>query len=555
MTATLHRPSTVRQRTAPRHRITVEAQQCLALVVLALALRWPQLWNIPVFTDEWIEIEVSLAIARGQALPSTNADAYYGALINYLMAGWFWLVGFSVLAPRALTLVLGTLQVVPAYLLARELGCAFDRRWEWEARVVGLLAGLLLATSGAHIILNSHLAWANATTPLFTTFGFWLLARARRRWFEARRGGRELALAGLLFGLALQTHILVLAILPGLALAAIWSLWPLVASRWAALAVLMFGLGYGNMLAHNLATGGDTLRQAQAMSVGYAGARETNYLAKLGELLLSLLRLLGGALDRRESYVAFLADPVLWLVAGLALAGLVLLLRRGELVPVLAVLSVVAILPLVNNRYEPLFSGRYLMPLLPLGYAAAALALVAVFRMARNGSYARRLDGGSTSRRWVWALAGLPVLLLAVYSLDQLQVLYQRMETSGRTNERLFQTLAAIQTHRRADELVVLDARLNRRRLMEAGAGDMDRVFRGVLDIERIPYHVEPVDEAWAPARGGLLVLAARESPRATAALATRLGLQAPDGGPPPPPSEAAIFELYRVPPSRVPGR
>jgi hypothetical protein len=79
-------------------------------------------------------------------------------------------------------------------------------------RIAGLLAAGLLATNGPHVVVNSHIAWSNCLTPLLTTLAFWALLRAG----EARP---FLPLAGLLLGLALQTHPLVVAMLPGLALA------------------------------------------------------------------------------------------------------------------------------------------------------------------------------------------------------------------------------------------------------------------------------------------------------------------------------------------------
>src|SRR6266508_3761564 len=63
------------------------------LVALALAVRWPYLWDIPRFTDETDEALLGLQIARGQTLRLTNQDPYIGALWNYLLAA-----GLAVLA-------------------------------------------------------------------------------------------------------------------------------------------------------------------------------------------------------------------------------------------------------------------------------------------------------------------------------------------------------------------------------------------------------------------------------------------------------------------------
>ena len=135
------------------------------VLLLALALRLPHLALVPQFTDESLEVLWSLPIARGEALPLTNYDAYYGALFNYLVAGAFVLLGPSALAARVAVLVAGVLTVLATYALARA----------WNGPAAGLLAGGLMAVNAAHVAINSHVAWANCTTPLFTTLAVWAL--------------------------------------------------------------------------------------------------------------------------------------------------------------------------------------------------------------------------------------------------------------------------------------------------------------------------------------------------------------------------------------------
>jgi hypothetical protein len=544
-------PAEDRPRPTPlaRPAALVELALVGGLVLLAFALRWPRLWDVPVFTDEWDEIGVSLQIARGQALPLTNVNAILGALPNYLMAAWFGLTGGpTVYAPRLFVMTLAALQVVPTYLLARELLLNVDPGHLPAARRAGLAAGLLLAASGAHIVLNSHLAWAISTTPLFTTTALWLLVLARRLQSARSRawtaGGPELALAGLWFGLALQTHVSVIPTMVGAALGVLVTLRRLVWTRWTVAAAVLFGVGYANMIAYNLRTGFETLAVAQDKSAGYDGGKSIPYSEKLADLGESLFRLLGGALDGRPSLLAFLADPILLLAAALALGGLVFLAWRGQALPLLTVVAVALLMPIFNNRYEPLLSGRYLSPLLPICYAAASVLLV----LAALRSTPRL--AGPWARAWAGLLPFLPVLLVSLYSLGQLQDLYGKMESSGRTNARLWRVLEQIQAHRQPGEVVVLDSRLDRRRLIEAGSGDIERVLKGVLNTEGIPYDVREIDDGWMPTTSGLLVLSGRETPRGINDLVQRLGLRAADGGPPPPPpdlSRASLYDVYRV--------
>src|SRR5439155_1059500 len=81
-------------------------------------------------------------------------------------------------------------------------------------QVVGLLAALLLAVSGPHILVSSRIAYSNSLTPLFTTVSLWLLQRA-----IVRSSPVALVGSGFAFGLALQTHLTALAVAPGMGLA------------------------------------------------------------------------------------------------------------------------------------------------------------------------------------------------------------------------------------------------------------------------------------------------------------------------------------------------
>ena len=154
-------------------------------------------------------------------------DAYIGGFYIWLLAGIFWLTGVSALTPRLVMAVAGALAVGITYLLARDLG----------GRLAGLIAAALLATSGAQILSNGHIAWSHCLTPTLTTLAAWLLQRAIR--LDCR--GSWLA-SGFAFGLAFQTHPATLVLLPGAAVYVLWWGRRWLRTPWPYLALLLFVL-------------------------------------------------------------------------------------------------------------------------------------------------------------------------------------------------------------------------------------------------------------------------------------------------------------------------
>src|SRR5581483_11164168 len=114
----------------------------------------------------------ALAVAHGTLLPLTNASPYIGPWNTYLTAAAFLVFGSSLAVARGLVLVLGALTVVSTYALSRALG---------GSRPTALLAGALLATSGAHVLAGSRVAWSNSTTALYTTVMLLLVVAALRQ--------------------------------------------------------------------------------------------------------------------------------------------------------------------------------------------------------------------------------------------------------------------------------------------------------------------------------------------------------------------------------------
>src|SRR5262249_10070933 len=171
-----------------------------ALVVVAMAVRWWHLWDIPSPTDELLGVGRGLMVARGQILPLTDWEPYIGSFWNYVLALGFLLAGPSEHVGRAIPLVVGVLTVGATYLLRREMG----------GRLAGWVAATLIATSSAHTLATSHPGWSHCFSPLFAALGLWQLQRCIRRGTVS-----GLIPSAIWLGLAIQTHPTMVALLPG----------------------------------------------------------------------------------------------------------------------------------------------------------------------------------------------------------------------------------------------------------------------------------------------------------------------------------------------------
>jgi glycosyltransferase AglD len=469
------------------------------LLLLSAALRIPNLTLVPQFTDESLEVLWSLPIARGESLPLTNYDAYYGALFNYLVAASFGLLGPSALAARLVVLVAGLLTVLATYALARA----------WGGRSVGLLAAALLALNVPHVVINSHVAWANCTTPLFTTLAaltlYLSLNPPCREDLTPPRGkgelvhagsnttppslsgkgagglGPALPLSGLLWGLALQTHPAVATLLPGAAVYVLWRGRRLLAGPWPYLAVLAFLLGYGNMIVHNLTSGPESLITAQRIQQDYATDQDAagSYPAALGAELLLLGRLLGSVVDNRATPWEFVLDLPLLLGVGLGLAGLIRLARQGNPLPLLLVVSCLLLLPALNPKFRTLISSRYLMPLAPILFAAIAVELN---HFMKGPGWQQALV---RSRPYALALGAAFVLLIT--PLPRLAGYYERLYATGETNERVYAISRQLADLRQPDETLVVDEAFG----SETGGGISElRALRYLLAFDAVPIRV-----------------------------------------------------------------
>jgi hypothetical protein len=289
----------------------------------------------------------------------------------------------------------------------------------------------------------------------------------------------------------------VIALLPGLALYGIWRGRSLLRTAWPYLAVLAVPLGYLNMIVYNVLNDFWSVRHARSLQQGYADGRSTDldyYLTNFSALVQSLARMLSGTIDGGDS-------PARFIYTGLALGGLVLLVRqRRGLLLALAALSICLVLPYFNPRYGPILSGRYLIPLLPIGYLAIGVAVTTL---------ARQLPP-----RRARAAAAIAALILTLFPLWALTAYYQTVLADGRTNEPLHRLRAAVVANRSPDELVILDEGLAQESL---GAGGTDlKALRMLLATSDVPYAISKVSEADEVAPGTPSMLAIMEAKKRT---------------------------------------
>ena len=483
MTATFPTQSAIRTPTLPRlAAVGLELLLLGVLVGAAFAVRLPYLLTVPRFTDEQIEVLYALPLYRLQAFPLIGPDPYNGPLHTILVATGLWLLGPQPETSRLVSVLVGTATVGATYLLGRQLG-------GWLA---GLIAAGLLTTSAGHVLVNSHVAWSSSTTPLFTTAAMAVMLPAFTRLSRPHLAGGALLLA-----LALQTHPSVAAFLPGVGLALL-ARPRLLRSRWLLIAALLFVLGYSNVAVYNLlpdAQGGyrqvassllpdwftadgasaSRLAQQQRTYSGGQGGPEF-YLANLGSLAHNLPRLAASLVETEARWTEYLAQPSFWAYGGLLLVGLAWPFARGVPLPTLAGGSFLLLLPFLTGKFEPIFNGRYLMPLLPLAFAGFGAAIAHLWAAVRGP--APRL------------VLGASALVLIVYPLFVLVRFEQRSHEDGQVNVDLIGTAAAAARSRSAGEPLLLDEALGRRSL--PADGDLLLSLRLLLELRRVEYLIGP---------------------------------------------------------------
>jgi hypothetical protein len=502
-----------------------EALLLLALVAVALALRWPHLWTLPLWTDEGDEAVIALRIVRDGVLPLSNDNAYNGPLANYLVAAGLWLLGPSAWVPRLVMLAFGTLTVVPTYLLAREIvlagpagGLLSPLQQRRAVLAAGAAAALLVGTNAAHILVNSHIGWGHCLTPLFTTTAVWLLLRASRlraqelaaldpsvsphRRAAGRAGGAELVLSALCWSLAFQTHPTVAVLFPAVLLFLLWEQPGWLATPWLWLAGLAFLVGQAPTIqnavrSRELVLVGAGLNQ-RSIYEGHDVGRLHGYLSNLLGVVQSVGATLGGLLNDAERPPIPLWHPLLVLGLLVTLVALARLWRSGRPLPGLLGLALLLGLPYLHGQFDPVISrSRYIAPIVPIIMAGWAACAVEAWSARARGSSRRSASGDCSWGQGADGVAGLgrgvvaPLLscalvVVALGSLVSWIVYSDGAIRDGRTNAALIADYGRLVAARRPGESIAVDRALLRDWTMTQGR--LGRVMSQWLELDGVPY-------------------------------------------------------------------
>jgi hypothetical protein len=144
--------------------------------------------------------------------------------------------------------------------------------------------------------------------------------------------------------------------------------------------------------------------------------------------------------------------------------------------PILVGGSFLLLLPFLTGKFEPIFNGRYLMPLLPLAFAGFGSAVAELWE--------RRSFAGPRL-----ALATV-VLALIVYPYWMLVRYEQRAHDEGEINLDLIRSAVAAESARVPGEPLLLDEALGRRSL--PADGDLLLSLRLLLELRQVAYQVGP---------------------------------------------------------------
>lgn len=495
------RPRGLRAVLARVRPVEAEALAILALFSFALIMRWPNLMRLPHFTDEIGEIRWLLQIYRGEAFPLTAQVTYFGPVHHYLVAFCFWLFGPSVALPRTIVCVIGALTVAMTYLIGRELG-------GWR---IGLLGGALLATLPQHIVVNSHVAWENSTTPLYATFCYYTILRAARALprpatavippqseHSFRTAGRWLLLCGLCFGLLLQTHVGTIVLVP--ALAATFGLalrrtraWRIFRTPWPYLAPLLTLLAYSPVLIENARTGFAGYYRARGRDYAFVADPTTNtYLYNLRNLLYELARMISNPFRMPERALHYFTSPYMLIAIALALLGLGILLWRGQILPILAVAITSLAMPYFNHAYgvdgdRYLLTGRYiafLLPLLAIAVGTGALALAGYALRAIPRRNWHRID----LRTAAAIVPALLIIALILYPIIPLRRYYTHESQLDPDNATFLDTLAFVKSVRGTRAPVLIGPLFVKVDLKD-GAEALD-ILDILLTLDGIPHQI-----------------------------------------------------------------
>lgn len=348
-----------------------QATAIIGLLVFAWAIRWPYLQTVPAFTDEMDEILYSVPTMLGGPAPLVGISTFDGAMYTRTLAMILQVSQQQWEVPRLLSWFCGGLTVAATYLMARLAG----------GHRVGLIAGVLMAIAPAHILINSRVGWSHSITPLFSTFGLALLMLAIRL-----RRTLAFVAAGIIGGIALQSHASTVALAPGL-------FWALASTRaWSGigrgflLAGCMVVLMETPVIAYNITSGFESFRFAaehRRQEDKAVSMTPVRYAGNLGLFTKGLTETLSGSMRDRDETQPTNAAPVVILGSGLGIVGIVGLIWKQKWLLLAPCLSFALILPLMNSGYEPtIMNARYFMPILPMLFTGIALITATLIRSA-----------------------------------------------------------------------------------------------------------------------------------------------------------------------------
>ncbi len=442
---------------------------CAGLFLLALLVRLPYLHLVPRFTDEFNEVLWAWRVADEGWRPLTHNSQHIGIVYPYLLAALFGLVGPSIELPRFFVTVFGACLAPATYAL----GCTVTRR------AAAFLAATLVSASSALVLINCHIAYSSSLTPFFVTLALCLtmgIWSPRQAWL--------LPLAGVAWGVALQTHPAAAPWLAGVTLGILSNPDSRQSMRKAGPWLVLVGaaLSYSNMIVHNLTTDFGTLRAMQAKPGYFASVAiaPAEYSSRLRLELVTLVTAVAGVPDLT------LSEPVASSLAigALAALGASAWSRRRSRGGILAValLSAVLVSPLFNARFSYPSGTRYLCPALPVVFVLFADAILSVWSWRPSGLWLR-LTRSAVLGGLLIAL-GLPVAWLSMT--------YKRAEGNGQTNRSI---IALVEAAAASDlpKPVILDSHLDWRKV--EGGGLLGGVTRYLLTMREVPY------ETWDQAR------------------------------------------------------
>ena len=374
----------------------------MALAAAAAWARWPDLYTLPVLTDEANELYHALAAWRAGEAPLFTVFGHVGGLWSHALMLAFSVAGPSPFVGRTLVFVAGCATVALTYLLGRLL----HGRW------VGLLAGALLVPNTVHALAISHIGWSNCLTPLFATLTLLALTLA-----VTRRRPALLLLAGLLAGLTLQTHLSAAPLLLGFGLGLlslpVGRRW--LTSPWAPASVMAVIIGLLPLVIFNIQTPGGTLRAAQRLPYALHPATSIEeYIAEASRLLIQLTRALASVMEAPDSLASLLVRPQVAPLLALLAVGFGAAWRSGPArIGPLALLVSLGVTAYTGGEYVwlPSNSSRYLAPLWPICYVLIGLGAVTVANWGQRGAtwLARRMGAARLAwGRWL-VVAGLAV--------------------------------------------------------------------------------------------------------------------------------------------------